>query len=177
RAGARGTDFAATYGWNWKSFDTSAVAQVRYKGTSFTRNTINGSGIMDYTAVDETRATVLAQAVRSDGSTFPWAVRSRNLTYIGEIPFQYTSETDRILVFADLLFDALAPGTRERHRALVRLEDVNPRSNPADLEAAANYLHRKGIPFGFGVSPYYRDPQGHDDAPFELRLRNAPKLV
>src|SRR5205085_6337001 len=95
----------------------------------------------------------------------------------GEMPFSYTSETDRVLVFADLLFDALAPQTRERHRALVRLEDVNPRSNPAELKAAADFLHSKGIPFGVGVSPYYRDPQAHDDPPYELRLHNAPKLV
>jgi uncharacterized protein YdaL len=173
----RAADFRRRYGWHSSIFDHSIVAKVRYKGRSLTRWTRESEGIMGYAALDRSRARVLAQAVRSDGSTFPWAVRSRNLTYIGEIPFQYTSETDRILVFADLLFDALAPGTRERHRALVRLEDVNPRSNPADLEAAANYLHRKGIPFGFGVSPYYRDPQGHDDAPFEVRLRNAPKLV
>ena len=45
------------------------------------------------------------------------------------------------------------------------------------MRAAADYLQRKGIPFGFGLSPYYRDPQGHEDAPFELRLRDAPELV
>ena len=87
-------------------------------------------------------------------------VRSRNLTYVGEIPFPYTSETDRVLVFADLLFDALAPGTRERHRALVRLEDIDPRATPRELRAAADYLHCEGIPFGFGVIPRYRDPTG-----------------
>ncbi len=74
---------------------------------------------------------VLARAVRADGSSFPWAVRSRNVTYVGEVPFTYTSETDRVLIFADLLFDALAPDTRERHRALVRLEDIHPRTRPA----------------------------------------------
>lgn len=53
------------------------------------------------------------------------------------------SEADRVLAFADLLFDALAPQTRERHRALVRLEDINPRRDPRDLRAAADYLHGK----------------------------------
>ena len=60
----------------------------------------------------------------------PWAVRSKNLTYVGEIPFPYTSETDRVLAFADLLFDLLAPATPERHRALVRLEDIDPTERP-----------------------------------------------
>src|SRR5262249_12699305 len=95
----------------------------------------------------------------------------------GELPFVYTSETDRYLVFADLLFDALAPQTPERHRALVRLEDINPRTDPAELRAAADYLRSQGIPFGFGVSPYYRDPQGREDGPHELRLSDAPQLV
>jgi uncharacterized protein YdaL len=87
------------------------------------------------------------------------------------------SETDRVLILADLLFDALAPNTRERHRALVRLEDVNPLSEPGRLRAAIDYLHDKGIPFGIGVSPYYRDPLDHEEGPDELRLKDAPKLV
>ncbi len=174
---SRARDFRARYGWHSSVLDRSTVAEVRYKGRSLTRWTHNGDGIMRYAAVNRSRVRVLAQAVRADGSTFPWALRSRNLTYIGEMPFRYTSETDRVLVFADLLFDELAPKTRERHRALVRLEDINPRSDPSELRAAADYLYSKGIPFGFGVSAYYRDPQGHDDKPYELRLRNVPELI
>ena len=173
----RARDFRARYGWRSSVLDHSPIAAVRYKDRTLTRWTRNSEGIMRYARLDHTRVRVLAKAVRADGSTFPWAVRSRNLTYIGEMPYRYTSETDRVLAFDDLLFDALAPQTHERHRALVRLEDINPRSHPAELRAAADYLHAKGIPFGFGVSPYYRDPQGHDDAPYELRLRDAPEVV
>jgi uncharacterized protein YdaL len=173
----RASNFGRRYGWRSSVLDHSAVPEVRYEGRSLTRWTRQSAGIMCYAYVDRSRVRVLAEAVRTEGSTFPWAVRSRNLTYIGEVPFRYASETDRVLVFADLLFDALAPRTPERHRALVRLEDINPLSNPAQLEAAADYLHSKRIPFGFGVSPYYRDPQGHEDGPHDLRLRNAPKVV
>jgi uncharacterized protein YdaL len=132
---------------------------------------------MGYSTVDPSRVRVLARAVRPDGSTFPWALRSRNLTYVGEMPYRYTSETDRVLVFADLLFDALAPRAPVRHRALVRLEDINPVSDAAELRRDADYLHSQGIPFGFGVSPYYRDPQGHEDPPHELLLHDSPKVV
>jgi uncharacterized protein YdaL len=179
RAAARGTDFAAAYGWNWKSFDTSAVAQVRYKGANFTRNTINGSGIMDYTAVDPTRASVLAQAVRPDGTTFPWGVRSRNLTYIGENPFAYMSESDRTVIFSDVLFDLLAPATATRHRALVRLEDVGPDSDPDELMTAARYLSDQRIPFSFGVYPVYVDPKGVNNRgrPEAYTLRDRPRVV
>jgi uncharacterized protein YdaL len=173
----RAPDFRGRYGWRSSVLDRSPVATVRYKGTSLTRWTHNDAGIMGYSRVDPARAHVLASAVRADGSTFPWAVRSRNLTYVGEMPFRYTSETDRVLVFADLLFDALAPHTPGRHRALLRLEDINPVSDASQLRRAADYLHSKGIPFGFGVSPYYRDPQGHEDAPHDLLLHDSPKVV
>jgi uncharacterized protein YdaL len=164
-------------GWRIAERDRSTVPTIRYKGRELSRWTRKTNGIVRATVADRSPARVVATAVRADGSSFPWAVRSRNLTYVGELPFTYTSETDRVLAFADLLFDALAPETRERHRALVRLEDINPRTDPKQLRAAADYLHSKGIPFGFGVSPAYRDPQGREDAPHELLLSRAPELV
>lgn len=173
----RARDFRARYGWETSVLDHSPVPDVVYKGQALTRWTHNSDGIMRYASLDRSRVRVLARAVRADGSSFPWAVRSRNLTYVGEIPFTYTSETDRYLAFADLLFDALAPRTRERHRALIRLEDINPESNPRQLMRAAAYLHRHHIPFGFGVSPEYRDPEGHYGPPPQLSLAQSPRVV
>ena len=173
----RAGDFRARYGWETSVLDNSAVPKVVYKGRALTRWTHNSSGIMRYASLDRSRVRVLARAVRADGTSFPWAVRSRNLTYLGEMPFSYMSETDRYLVFTDLLFDALAPQTKERHRALVRLEDINPESIPRQLLRAARYLHAQHIPFGFGVSPEFRDPQGRYGPPPQLSLRQAPKVV
>jgi uncharacterized protein YdaL len=174
---ARAGDFALRYGWRPLRLDFSPVAEVRYKGRSLTRWAQQTDGMMRTAVVSRTRSRILAHAVRNDGSTLPWALRSRNLTYVAELPFVYTSETDRYLVFADLLFDALAPQTRERRRALLRLEDINPRTDPDTLRAIADYLHRKHIPFGFGVTPYYRDPQGRQEEPHEVLLRDVPELV
>jgi uncharacterized protein YdaL len=157
----RDPSFSTDYGWMWSQFDTSTVTSANYKGTSLTRSSANQGGIMNYSSLDTTKATVLADAVRADGSTFPWAVRSRNLTYLGEVPFTYANETDRQIIFSDLLFDALAPGTPQRHRALVRLEDINPTSDPTQLRAAADWLSSQGVAFGFGVSPRYLDPTGY----------------
>ncbi len=174
----RAGDFATRYGWEPVRFDRSRVAEVRYKNTSLTRwSRRQQAGIMLSRIADGRRASVLARAIRADGSTLPWAIRSRNLTYVGELPFTYTSETDRVLVFTDLLFDLLAPGTPERHRALVRLEDIHPRTDPVELRRVADFLHSQGIPFGFGVSPYYRDPQGREDEPYELLLSDAPEVA
>jgi uncharacterized protein YdaL len=175
----RAGNFEARYGFATDRLDRSRIGRVTYKGTTLTRRSTRTAGIMTYTGVDTSRVRVLAQAIRPDRTAIPWALRSRNLTYIGEIPFPYTSETDRVLAFHDLLFDLLAPRTRERHRALVRLEDITPVSDPADLRAAADFLHSEGIPFGFGVSPRYRDLHGKGDTgePQDLLLRDAPELV
>jgi len=173
----RAGDFRARYGWETSVLDHSPVAKVVYKGQALTRWTHNSDGIMRYASLDRSRVRVLARAVPANGTSFPWAVRSRNLTYIGEMPFTYTSETDRYLIFADLLFDALAPQTQQRHRALVRLEDINPESVPHQLMRAAAYLHRQHIPFGFGVSPEYRDPQGKYGPPPQLSLHQSPRVV
>jgi len=171
-------NFAATYGWEWSGFDTSTVAQVNYKGQQLSRYASNSAGIMNYSMVSN-GVSVLASAVRSDGSTFPWALRSSNLTYIGENPLVYIAEGDRYLAFCDLLFDALGPATPTRHRALVRLEDIDPTYDPTALENVANYLYSQGVPFGFQVTPRHTDPLGvyNNGVPQTIRLKNAPALV
>jgi uncharacterized protein YdaL len=154
------------------------VPIVRYKDTALTRSVANKGGIMTYANLDPAKAKTLATAERTNGTSFPWAVRSGNLTYIGDNPFSYTTETDRELVFDDLLFDALAPMQQERHRALVRIEDITPNSNPADLRAVADTLRARNVPFGFGVSPLFQDQRGVlDPNRRQLLLKDAPEVV
>lgn len=176
---ATSSAFQAKYGWMWSQMDQSDVASVEYKGQSLLRNTNNEKGIMDYSALDTSKVTVLAQAVRPDGTKFPWAVRSGNLTYIGEMPLSYIGTNDRYLIFTDLLFDLLAPTAPTQHRAMVRLEDVGPDSDPADLRADADYLSSQGIPFSFGVYSEYRDPNGVNNGGKDttIHLKDAKDVV
>jgi uncharacterized protein YdaL len=176
---ARSADFATKYGYMWKGYDLAAVAQVDYKGTALTRDTRNAAGIMDYAVYDTTKAVSVADAVRPDGTKFPWGIRSGNLTYIGEIPFSYITSNDRYLAFADLLHDALAPQTAARHRALVRIEDVGPDSDPAELRAIADYLSSKKVPFTVAVYTRYRDPRGVNNGgkAEDYTLRQRPQVV
>lgn len=175
---ARIPNFFNTYGWIWSGFDTSSVAEVDYKSQKLTRYAANGAGIMNYFPVASS-VTVLANAVRADKTTFPWALRSRNLTYIGENPFVYLAEGDRYLIFCDLLFDALAPTQPTQHRALVRLEDIDPTYDPMQLMAVADYLASQGVPFGFQVTPLYTDPLGayNGGVPETVRLQDSPTLI
>lgn len=155
--------FLADRGWMWASYDTSVVTTVRYKGTDLRRSPLNLGGIMSYYWIDPDKVTVLADAVRDDGTTFPWAIRSGNFTYVGENPYSYMGEQDRYLAWSDLLFDVLAPQTAERHRAMIRLEDVSPVSDPVQLRQMADYLSSKKVPFSVAVISLYKDPKGVDN--------------
>jgi uncharacterized protein YdaL len=177
---ARQADFSAKHGFTWKGFDFSASTTVNYKGTALTRDPLNApSGLMDYVITDPTKVTTVASAVRPDGTTFPWAVKSGTLTYIGEIPFSYVTGDDRYLVFSDMLFDALAPTTASRHRAAVRIEDVGPDADPAELTAVADYLFSKKIPFTVAIYSRYRDPKGvyNNGVAEDYTLRTRPLVV
>ena len=89
----------------------------------------------------------LARAVRADGSVASPGLSARGISRTSpSMPFTYMSETDRVLVFADLLFDPLAPQTRERHRALVRLEDINPTQRPRAASRRCRLPPREGHP-------------------------------
>ncbi|MBB2944577.1 uncharacterized protein YdaL [Actinoplanes lutulentus] len=171
--------FTTKYGFASGTFDLAAVTEVAYKGKKLTRSSDNNSGIMNLPISDTAKVSTLATAVRADGTTFPWAVKSGNLTYIGEIPFSYVTHDDRYLVFADLLFDALGGSTTERHRALIRLEDVGPDADPADLKAIADYLAAEKVPFSVAVYPRYRDPKGvkNNGKAEDYTLASKPKVV
>jgi len=175
---AADTAFIAKYGWDPSTsyFDTTDdPVTVSYKGQTFTRNSANGANVLAPHVITPAAVTSLAQANCTDssgaatacapiaqttGTSFPWAIRSSNLTYVGEVPFSYLSESDRYVAFSDLLFPALAPGAATTHQALVRLEDVDPTADPTVLRQFADYLSSQNVPFSVGVIPEYTDPNG-----------------
>jgi uncharacterized protein YdaL len=171
--------FAARYGFTSGLFDYSTVSEVDYKGTALTRDTADKSGIMNLQITDPTKVTTVATAVRPDGTTFPWAVRSGNFTYVGEIPYAYITSDDRYLAFSDMLFDVLGSTATEKHRGLVRIEDVGPDSDPTELKAIADYLSAQKVPFSVAVYPRYRDPKGANNGgkAQDYTLLSKPKVV
>jgi uncharacterized protein YdaL len=175
---ARNPAFADTYGWMWWQYDAGPYTGVVYKGRGLTRSPNETSGIMAYSVLG-TNVAVVGQAAKADGTLAPWAVRSRHLTYLGEIPFSYISERDRYLAFSDLLFDLLAPATAERHRALVRLEDVGPNADTNDLRRIADYFYSNAIPYSIACYPTYKDPYGVNNGgvPVTLELKKGTPVA
>lgn len=169
---ARTPNFEARYGFRPASFDEGPFHAVSYEGVRLARRTPDGGpGIMGYAALDPKVARVMAWAERDDGTRVPWALRAGRFTYVGENPLAYVTPGDRYLVFCDLLFDVLAPGTPERHRAVVRIEDVTPRSDPTALRSIADRLSRRHVPFSVAVVPVFESPGGH------TRMREAPQVA
>src|SRR5919197_4127877 len=138
--------FTERYGWVRGRRDQAPVAAVRYRGTELPRHP-GAPAVATFRFIDDARVTVVAEVVRADGTTLPWAVRSSNLVYVAENPFSYATEGDRQFILADLLFDLLMPDAPARHRALVRLEDISPVSDPDMLRALGTALARRNVPF------------------------------
>ena len=168
----RGVHLRDRYGFEPGAHEERAVDRVRYKNVELTREPDGNGPLTALSVPGGGSARVIATAVTVDGDELPWAVRSGNLTYVAENPFTATSETDRYLVLCDLLFDLLAPGTPERHRALVRIEDVLPTDDPSRLRAVADTLAAAGVPFAISIVPLYVDPRGAD-RPLERRPADA----
>lgn len=194
---AADTAFKAAYGWDPSNSFFDSVDNpltVSYKGQTFTRNSANGPNVLAPSITTPSLVTVLASAnctnssgaatncapiAQSTGTSFPWAIRSANITFVGEIPFSYMSETDRYVAFSDLLFPALAPTATPSHLAIVRLEDVSATTNPATLNSFTNYLSSQHVPFSINVIPQYTDPNGfyNNGTPVNETLAQAPSLV
>ncbi|HSM92858.1 MAG TPA: DUF2334 domain-containing protein [Anaeromyxobacteraceae bacterium] len=175
----RSPGFGAAYGFEPVAAEIGGASEVRYKGERLGRATSGVAGIASFATVRADRFEVLGEAVAADGRRVPWAVRAGHLTYLADNPFTFVDEEDRYLAFADLLFDALAPGTPERHRALVRLEDVSPVARPEDVRAAVDVLAAAGVPFSVGVTPLFVDPKGlyRPGGAGTTALAEAPALV
>ncbi|GAC1401789.1 MAG: polysaccharide deacetylase family protein [Candidatus Velthaea sp.] len=185
-------NFNNRYGWDPTTSyfapngNVGNVTQVNYKSKPLTRTIPSGAdgGVLHPNVLGGTfpAVSVLAQAVdagTSPATIFPYAVRSANLTYIGEIPFDYVNESSRLIALEDLLFDALAPATPTNHTALLRLEDISPLSDPVQLRAVATYLANANIPYGFNIIPRYEDPLGfyNNGTPVSQTLASTPDLV
>lgn len=85
---------------------------------------------------------------------------NNNFWFVGDIPLSFMSEEDRYLAFSDVLHDMLEIPHEESHKAIMRLEDVDARTELNDLNAIATYMGSKNIPFSVATIPVYEDPLG-----------------
>jgi uncharacterized protein YdaL len=145
-------------GWQSSDNDNSAYTSVTYKGAVLSRNAGDAGTLVDVGGIDPQSTRVLATAATASGRTTPWAVRSRSITYVAEVPLDAEDvSTDRYLAVTDLMFDLFGEQPQPRHRALLRLEDIGPNSDPVELQKVAELLAARHVPYSFALYPVYRD--------------------
>jgi len=165
-------DVRKKYGFTVSHIDSLSVFdEVRSGDRTFTKGEPNINMIE---IADRRKVTVTATALSSGKHwEVPYIVRSGNLMYIADCPFASATETDRYLLFADMLHDLLRQPHAESHTALLRIEDVNPLEDPARLRTIADILAARNIPFLVGVIPFYVSPgEG-----VNVSLSDRPDLV
>jgi len=103
---------------------------------------------------------LLAQARHSHtGEIIPYILRAANHFYVADTPFSYLHESDRYLVFADLLFDVLNEKPRHATKyAFVRVEDVHAMTPLSYNYAIVNLLRGENIPINISLIPIFTDP-------------------
>lgn len=104
-----------------------------------------------------TGITVQAWAKDSTGRQIPYALQSGAFWYIADNPFNYIHETDRYLVFADLLGSMLGRNQTCEPRAIARMEDLSPNDNAADLKRMLDSIKKVNIPFAAATIPLYKN--------------------
>ncbi len=156
------SSFTNRFGMAFYYIDSLGYPTVNYKGQDLTKLQLQtAQGRVEVT--NPAIAKRVATSTRPDGLNIGYITKGANLYYVADNPFAYTSyakHNDRVLAFEDTIHDILGTDAVEDHRAVVRIEDVSPRSNPGNLRAIADTLFAEGVPFMVCVIPSQRDPLG-----------------
>ncbi|HEX7097368.1 MAG TPA: polysaccharide deacetylase family protein [Acidimicrobiales bacterium] len=167
---------AQRVGWRPGPMGPDPADRVVYKGRSLQRPSAE-SAVTRIEIVDPSIVETLAVLAAADGER-PWAVRSGPLTFVAETPYIDAAPGDRYLAWVDIAIGMLAPDAPERHRAMVRIEDIGPATDPAEIRAITDLLRAKNVPFSLAVYPFFRDPTGVTTGqPRSMALSDRPELV
>jgi len=179
------TTFAQKFGMHFNAVQQLKYNRVKYKNTELFKGVIpfatpradlsicedEGNNryacaleLNDIAIVDSNKVTIFATAYSTLPNTntpiSPYITQGGKFWFVGDIPFSYMSEEDRYLAFSDVLHDMLGIYHKENHKAIMRLEDVDARTNLNDLNQIAQYMHKQKIPFSVATIPVYEDPLG-----------------
>lgn len=173
-------------GWDHRAAFESRFG-IRYQQTvpigSFDKVNFNGITFNrsqdDFAHVDILNGNLAqVRAKVTDGRTsYPYIVQSGNFYYVVDDPMSQVNEDSPYLAFCELLHDMVGIQHATDHRALVRIEDVSPITDPAKIRAIADYLSSQHVPFSIAVIPRFEDPLGAWGPPTPLALTDRVDLV
>lgn len=145
---------------------------IDYKGERFTRfgdwsaenpqNFLAAFEMVELIADNsiENKTQILATATHNGTQkTIPYALRHNNHFYVSDFVYSFMSESDRYLIFSDLLFDILdVPPRHQKKMALIRMEDVHPLMPLENLYLFSNTLVSLNVPIHIAIIPFFYDP-------------------
>jgi len=160
-----------TFGFDVKGMATSVGVNAIISGTKFFTKQ---QPICYQINVANKNVEVIAKgkSIKTKKET-PYIVRSGNFWYIADLPFLNATETDRYLLFCDLLHDFLGVKHAESHQAMIRIEDVTPIDSPDKIREIADIFASEKIPFLLGFVPIYINPT----ADIHVNLSDRPEMV
>ncbi|OFZ29049.1 MAG: hypothetical protein A2622_13230 [Bdellovibrionales bacterium RIFCSPHIGHO2_01_FULL_40_29] len=99
----------------------------------------------------------------------PYVLRAENKFYVADVPFSFMHESDRYLIFTDLLFDILNEKPRHTKKmGFLRVEDVHPVTPLNYLYNIQKVLKDEKVPMHVSLIPLFFDPLYRTDrAPTE----------
>jgi len=164
-------DLKSIFGFEVKGTATNLGVNTIISGTkTFTKD----QAICNKITVSNKSVSIIAKGKSSKTKQeTPYIVRSGNFWYIADLPFLNATETDRYLLFCDLLHDFLGINHQENHQALIRIEDVTPMDNPDKIREIADIFSSRGVPFMLGFVPIYINPT----ADIHVNLSDRPEMV
>jgi len=148
--------FEQRYGYQVLGFSSDAHPSVIYKKTTLQKDPWD-KGLTHVAVTDAHKAKVWAVCVDSAGKLWPYIIQSGKFWLVCDMPMVSTTFANRSLAFADLLHDMLGIPHSENHRAFLRIEDVAPNADVAQLEAIRTKIESLAIPFNVSLIPEYRD--------------------
>ncbi len=147
----------------------SPFRRVEYRGHQLLR----GGGMMTTLSVlDPARVHLEAETITPEGRRAPYLLRSGNLWLVADVPFAYIGDQDRYLAFCDLLHDILGVDHATTRQAMIRLEDVTPDDDPAEVRRVVDVFSEEEVPFQVGVVAVFVDPEARK----EVRLSQRPEM-
>lgn len=170
--------FLQRYGFRFVGNDEGKYTEFQYRVSHLTKSDAEPT-LGRVAIIDPAKAQVVATCAQVDRFPVPYITHAANLWYFGDNPLQDVTDTDRHLIFADVLHEILGIHHRANHRAVVRIEDVHPLLSPTRLRQVADLCKSLGVPFSVCVIPVFRDPAGayNDGVRQTVLMTDKPKFV
>ncbi len=166
--------FEARFGFSF----TGASASAAYNKVSFNGRTLSRSqSDFEKIAILDAAKAQVSSRITNGTASFPHITRSGNFWFVADDPMSQNEEGSAYLAFSEELHDMVGIQHAVSHRAMVRIEDVDPTEDPAKIRAIADYLSSQNVPFSLAVIPRFTDPLGAWGPVMTLDLDQSPDLV